>query len=140
MVDFSSFEANNSRRKLLHKMEVPAMLAKAARCIAALSVLLLTQCGGGSGIQITPNPAVLGPSGTDVTPVQFQATMLTLDGATQDITTTVLWSVADSKSIRISASGLATVRAGVVLPCGFATTVSATQGLASGSATLKLGC
>ena len=116
------------------------MLAKAARCIAALSVLFLIQCGGGSGIQITPNPAVLGPSGTDVSPVQFQAIMLTVDGTAQDITTTVLWSVADSKSIRITAAGLASVRPGITLPCGFATTVSATQGLASGSATLKLGC
>lgn len=116
------------------------MLYKAVRCWAILSLLLFTQCGGGSGIQITPNPAVLGPSGTEVSPVQFQATMLATDGTVQDITTTVLWSVADSKSIRLTASGLASVRQGVTLSCGFATTVSATQGLASGSATLKLGC
>lgn len=116
------------------------MLSQAVRCLAVLSLLLFTQCGGGSGIQITPNPAVLGPSGTEVSPVQFQATMMALDGTTQDITTTVLWSVADSKSIRINAAGLASVRSGVTLSCGFATTVSATQGLASGSATLKLGC
>jgi hypothetical protein len=116
------------------------MLSKAARWVTALSLLFLVQCGGGSGIQITPNPAVLGPSATDVSPIQFQASMLMADGTTQDITTTVLWSVADSKSIRMTASGLASVRAGITLSCGFATTVSATQGLASGSATLKLGC
>ncbi len=73
-------------------------------------------------------------------PVQFQAILHAPDGTLQDVTTTAVWSISDSTMIAMTNSGIAVPRQGVTIPCGFSTNVTATQGIASGSAVLKLGC
>lgn len=126
------------------------MFNKAALFLLFALSFCMGGCGNGNGILITPNPAVMGVTGSnaaaagvtnaDALPVQFQATITALDGTLQVVTDSVVWSVTDPKLVNITTGGLVTLRQGVNLACGFTTTVSATQGIASGSAILRLGC
>lgn len=115
-------------------------MSRAACVFFGCALLLLPGCGGTNGITITPNPAIMATSDSGPQPVQFQATLRAMDGTLQDVTATAVWTVSDSNMIAITNSGIAVPRQGVTIPCGFSTNVTATQGVASGSAVLKLGC
>jgi hypothetical protein len=78
-------------------------------------------------IAVTPSTATVAPNGTQ----QFTATGTYADGSTQNITSSVTWSA--STGATVTPSGLATG----VTP-GATSTMLATQGSVSGSATLRV--
>ncbi len=79
-------------------------------------------------IVVTPATTVVGINGN----VQFTATGVFTDNSTQDLTSQVVWSSSNASYALISASGLATGSSAGT------TTISASYGSVSGSATLKV--
>lgn len=89
-------------------------------CGAALTLLVLSGCGGASSGAGSDNPPPPAPQivsvqllpGQSSVPLgraqQFTATAKYSDGSSQDVTSTVAWSSADSAVATVSPSGLAT--------------------------------
>lgn len=81
-----------------------------------------------TNIVVTPVTTVVGINGN----VQFTATGVFTDNSTQDLTSQVLWTSSNASAALISAGGLASgISAGN-------TTITATEGTVSGSATLSV--
>lgn len=113
---------------------------KTAALLLACASLFYCGCGGFNAIQISPNPAFLQPASAGPEPIQFAATLRLPDGTFEDVTDTAEWTVAESSMIVMTSGGVAKVRQGVTVPCGFSTVVTATMGTNSGTAVLKLSC
>lgn len=115
------------------------MLSKSVRrfsvamLLPVLCILMLVGCSGSSthtmtSITVTPATAAIAPGATQ----QYKATASFGDGTTSDVTNSVTWSSSTPAAATINSAGLATAVA------TGSTTITATSGTVSGSATLNV--